>query len=105
MLCRTVFHVGHGKTDGFGPSTTALTFGDGLIKLVIKCGVVLAGWGGCRRYCGACVADGAGRRVGRVLGDARSLYGAAPQGGGWSSTQMVSAGRDGVGTAGAVVAG
>ena len=44
-------------------------------------------------------------QVGQVLGDARSLYGAAPQGGGWSSTQALSAGRDGIATAGGVVAG
>ena len=29
--------------------------------------------------------DGLVAQVGQVLGDARSLYGAAPQGGGWSS--------------------
>ena len=49
--------------------------------------------------------DGLVAQVGQVLGDARSLYGAAPQGGGWSSTQALSAGRDGIATAGGVVAG
>jgi hypothetical protein len=49
--------------------------------------------------------EGLVAQVGQVLGDARSLYGAAPQGGGWSSTQALSAGRDGIATAGGVVAG
>ena len=49
--------------------------------------------------------DGLVAQVGQVLGDARSLYGAAPQGGGWSSTQALSAGRDGIATARGVVAG
>ena len=49
--------------------------------------------------------DGLVAQVGQVLGDARSLYGAAPQGGGWSSTQALSAGRDGIAEAGGVVAG
>ena len=49
--------------------------------------------------------DGLVAQVGQVLGDARSLYGAAPQGGGWSSTQALSAGRDGIATAGGMVAG
>ena len=49
--------------------------------------------------------DGLVAQVGQVLGDARGLYGAAPQGGGWSSTQALSAGRDGIAEAGGVVAG
>src|SRR6185295_19681568 len=49
--------------------------------------------------------DGLVAQVGQVLGDARSLYRAAPQGGGWSSTQALSAGRDAIATAGGVVAG
>jgi peptidoglycan DL-endopeptidase CwlO len=49
--------------------------------------------------------DGLVTRAGRVLADVRSLYGAAPQGNGWSSTQALSAGRDQIATAGAVVAG
>ena len=49
--------------------------------------------------------EGLVAQVGQVLGDARSLYGAAPQGGGWSSTPVLSAGRDGIVTAGGVVAG
>jgi len=49
--------------------------------------------------------EGLVAQVGQVLGDARSLYGAAPQGGGWSSTQALSAGRDWIATAGGVVAG
>ena len=49
--------------------------------------------------------DGLVAQVGQVLGDARSLYGTAPRGGGWSSTQALSAGRDGIATAGGVVAG
>jgi hypothetical protein len=32
--------------------------------------------------------DGLVAQVGRVLGDARSLYGAAPQGGGWSEPSL-----------------
>ena len=44
--------------------------------------------------------EGLVAQVGQVLGDARSLYGTAPQGGGWSSTQALSAGRDGIATAG-----
>jgi hypothetical protein len=46
--------------------------------------------------------DGLVAEVGRVLGDARSLFGAAPRGG-WSTTAALSAGRDGIATAGAVV--
>src|SRR6478752_9908556 len=49
--------------------------------------------------------EGLVARVGQVLGDARGLYGAAPQGGGWSSTPVLSAGRDGIATVGGVVAG
>ena len=49
--------------------------------------------------------DGLVAQVGGVLGDARGLYGSAPQGGGWSSTQALSAGRDGIAEAGGVVAG
>ena len=49
--------------------------------------------------------DGLVAQVGQVLGDARSLYGAAPRGGRWSSTQALGAGRDGIATAGGVVAG
>jgi hypothetical protein len=49
--------------------------------------------------------EGLVAQVGQVLGDARGLYGAAPQGGGWSSTQALSAGRDGIAAAGGVVAG
>ncbi len=49
--------------------------------------------------------EGLVAQVGQVLGDARGLYGAAPQGGGWSSTQALSAGRDGIATAGGAVAG
>jgi peptidoglycan DL-endopeptidase CwlO len=44
-------------------------------------------------------------QVGQVLGDARGLYGPAPQGGSWSSTQALSTGRDGITAAGGVVAG
>jgi hypothetical protein len=49
--------------------------------------------------------DGLVAQVGGVLGDARGVYGSAPQGGGWSSTQALSAGRDGIAEAGGVVAG
>ncbi len=49
--------------------------------------------------------DGLVAQVGRVLGDASGLFGAAPRGGGWSTTAVLSAGRDGIATAGAVVAG
>jgi hypothetical protein len=44
-------------------------------------------------------------RVGQVLGVARGLYGAAPRGGRWSTTQALTAGRDGIAAAGGVVAG
>ena len=49
--------------------------------------------------------DGLVAQVGQVLGDARDLYGPAPQGGSWSSTQALSTGRDGITAAGGVVAG
>jgi peptidoglycan DL-endopeptidase CwlO len=49
--------------------------------------------------------DGLVAQVGQVLGDARSLYGAAPRGGGWSSTRALGAGRGGIAAAGGVVAG
>ncbi|GAB4933036.1 hypothetical protein MAHJHV34_49790 [Mycobacterium avium subsp. hominissuis] len=49
--------------------------------------------------------DGLVAQVGQLLGDARGLYGPAPQGAGWGSTGALSAGRDGIGQAGGVLAG
>ena len=47
--------------------------------------------------------EGLVAQVGRVLGDARSLYGAVPRGGGWSTTPALGVGLDGIARAGAVV--
>jgi hypothetical protein len=70
-----------------------------------QCGVGVSGLWGVSDILRGMSLDGLVAQVGQVLGDARSLYGAAPQGGGWSSTQALSAGRDAIATAGGVVAG
>jgi hypothetical protein len=49
--------------------------------------------------------DGLVAQVGQLLGDARGLYGPAPQSGGWSSTAGLRSGRDGVAQAGGVALG
>ena len=49
--------------------------------------------------------DGLVAQVGQLLGDARGLYGPAPQSGGWSSTDGLRSGRDGVAQAGGVAPG
>jgi peptidoglycan DL-endopeptidase CwlO len=49
--------------------------------------------------------DGLVAQVGQLLGDARGLYGPAPQSGGWSSTDGLRPGRDGVAQAGGVAPG
>jgi cell wall-associated NlpC family hydrolase len=49
--------------------------------------------------------DGLVVQVGQLLGDARGLYGPAPQSGGWSSTVGLRSGRDGVAQAGGVAPG
>ena len=49
--------------------------------------------------------DGLVAQVGQLLGDARGLYGPAPQSGGWSSTAGLRSGRDGVAQAGGVAQG
>jgi hypothetical protein len=70
-----------------------------------QCGVGVSGLWGVSDILRGMSLEGLVAQVGQVLGDVRSLYGAAPQGGGWSSTQALSAGRDGIATAGGVVAG
>jgi peptidoglycan DL-endopeptidase CwlO len=49
--------------------------------------------------------DGLVAQVGQLLGDARGLYGPAPQSGGWSSTDGLRSGRDGVAQVGGVAPG
>ena len=70
-----------------------------------QCGVGVSGWWWVSDILRGMSLDGLVAQMGQVLGDARGLYGAVPQGGGWSSTQALSAGRDGIATAGGVVVG
>src|SRR5215217_5610629 len=74
-------------------------------RVAPKCGVGVSGLWWVSDILRGMSLDGLVAQVGQVLGDARGLYGAALQGGGWSSTQALSAGRDGIAAAGGVVAG
>src|SRR4051794_34371873 len=68
-----------------------------------QCGVGVSGLWWVSEILRGVSLEGLVAQVGRVLGDARSLYGSAPRGGGWSTTPALSASRDGIAAAGAVV--